>query len=64
MPYLAVWLGTARQLAVPVGRKLHRLIHVVLILLRGQHQLHVWVYATVALIGVTPHNLLTVDAGR
>lgn len=32
--------------------------------LRGQHQLHIWVYAAVALIGVAPHNLLAVDAGR
>ena len=64
MSYLAVWLGAARQLAVPVGGKLHRLVHVVLVLLRGQHQLHIRVYAAVALIGVTPHNLLAVDAGR
>lgn len=64
MPYLTVWLGTARQLAVPVGGKLHGLVHVVLVLLRGQHQLHIRVYAAVALIGVASHNLLAVHAGR
>ena len=33
--YLAVWLGTAGKLTVPVGSKLHGLGHVVLILFRG-----------------------------
>ena len=62
--YLAVWLGAACQFAVPVRGKLHRLVHVVLVLLWGQHQLHIRVDAAVALIGVAPHNLLTVHAGR
>ena len=35
LSYLAVWLGTASKLTVPVGSKLHGLGHVVLVLFRG-----------------------------
>lgn len=58
--YLAVRLGAAGELTVPVGSKLHGLVHVVFILFRGQHQLHVWVNAAVALVGTAPDNLLAV----
>lgn len=60
---LAVWLGAACQLTIPIRCKLHGLVHVVLVLLWGQHQLHIWVDATVALVGVAPHNLLAVHTG-
>ena len=61
--HLAVSLGAAGQFTVPVGCKLHGLVHVVLILLGSQHQLHIWVNAAVALVGVAPNHLLTVSTG-
>ena len=61
--YLAVRFRAASQLAIPVGCKLHGLVHVVFILLRRQHQLHIRVNAAVALIGVAPHHFFTVHAG-
>lgn len=60
---LAVWLGAACQLTIPIRCKLHGLVHVVLVLLWGEHQLHIWVDAAVALIGVAPHDLLAVHTG-
>ena len=61
--YLAVRLRAAGELTVPVRGKLHGLVHVVFVLFRGQHQLHIWVNAAVALIGTAPDNLLTVHTG-
>lgn len=61
--YLTVRPGAAGELAVPVRSKLHGLVHVVFVLFRGQYQLHIWVYAAVALIGMAPDNLLAVQTG-
>lgn len=61
---MAVRLRAAGQLAIPVGGKLHGLVHVVLILFWGKHQLNIRVDATIPLVGVAPDHLLTVYTGR